>query len=580
MRNCYAIISRFLPAVLLGGATLAARPADTKDGAKLAAIISQQYGASAAYSKFYVGVDVCLACHKDFSDFKKSMHYTAFKQTVNDRYTMVVKEGVVADFDLNGVDDFKQGLDFNRINSAFDRYKPNAPILGFSREKGYTIKIGELEYRSEFSYGGSGYYKQRWVARIPVVDRPDRLSASFYTLPVQYNEVSRQYVTYNPQFWYDAQNQPIFKTASTSRDAANLGNSFDKKCAGCHFTGMAMSKTEQGEYVAVAPSAIVYDPADPHLVDYNRDGEPDQFTTGCERCHGPGSLHVITVGDPKRILNPSRDLKPEQVNNLCGSCHVRGVSKGQGIFEFPMDESNLTGAADAIGEDVTEKRWTNRPGRWADNMESRQHHQQMNDYAFSGHSKSRFGAVGCNTCHNVHNTMKGHVREVTVVRNASGAEVTINTKVSDNTQCLACHAGHGPFAELKTEHIADVKANNDLIARVVSKHTFHPYRPDTPSALSRCTECHMANMASSAIPNDISSHTFDVVPPDKTLAAMANNGAGMPNSCAARCHKPLAPFFGLPAQPDQAVWNSPADRVQSEWLKTFYGPNGTWWQRR
>jgi len=60
---------------------------------------------------------------------------------------------------------------------------------------------------------------------------------------------------------------------------------------------------------------------------------------------------------------------------------------------------------------------------------------------------------------------------------------------------------------------------------------------------------------------------------------MANNGAGMPNGCAVRCHKQLAIFFGLPPQPSQGVWNTGADRIQSEWLMQFYGPNGLWWQR-
>ncbi len=259
---------------------------------------------------------------------------------------------------------------------------------------------------------------------------------------------------------------------------------------------------------------------------------------------------------------------------------MRGKSKGEGIFEFPMDEKNLTGAADAIGQDVTENLWVHKPGLWPDNVESRQHHQQGNDYAFSRHSKSQSGVIGCNVCHDVHNSVKGHIRESLAVKTASRAEVTLKTAAEDNTLCLACHAGQGPFAELKTEDIADVQGNRDIIARVVSKHTFHSYRPEGPSGPSRCTECHMADMASSAIPNDISSHTFDVVPPDKTIAAMANNGTGMPNSCAARCHKPLALFFGLPPQFDQGVWNTPADRLQSEWLKTFYGPNGLSWRRQ
>jgi hypothetical protein len=52
----------------------------------------------------------------------------------------------------------------------------------------------------------------------------------------------------------------------------------------------------------------------------------------------------------------------------------------------------------------------------------------------------------------------------------------------------------------------------------------------------------------------------------------------MSNSCAARCHRPLGPLFGLPADTSLTTWNEPAGRQLAEWLSTYYGPNGIWWK--
>lgn len=561
------------------GVSEAARTVDRSQGARLANEITRQFGPSAAYSKFYVGTDVCLACHSEYAGYKNSMHYSAFKRTDSDRYSLVDRKGVVADYNLNGIDDFKEGLDFNQISSGFDRYKPNAPILGYNPQKGYTVKIGQIEYLTEFAYGGSGAYKQRYLTRIPVTDRSEGLSAGRYVLPIQFNETYRRWVPYAAGNWYDANNQPIFGPSATSELAATRGNNFDRGCSGCHFSGLAISKTPQGEYVAVAPTAIVTKPDDPHVFDYSGDGEMNEITTGCERCHGPGSVHVITVGNPARIINPRRDMTVKQMDNLCGSCHARGTSKGVGTFGFPIEEETLRPAADAIGEDVFDKMFIARPAVWAGTMEPAQHRQQIHEHRTSAHGNSRYGDIGCVTCHDVHNTVRSNIREAMIGRDAAGLPYTIMTKVQDNSACLVCHAGHGPFSELKVTDLLDLQGSRDVIARVVSRHTYHSYRPEGPSGVSRCTECHMSKMGSSGNPHDVPSHTFNVPPPANTIRAMANNGPGMPNGCSARCHKPLAIFFGLPPQTNQGVWNTGADRIQSEWLMQFYGPNGLWWRR-
>ena len=161
------------------------------------------------------------------------------------------------------------------------------------------------------------------------------------------------------------------------------------------------------------------------------------------------------------------------------------------------------------------------------------------------------------------------------VDDSLGNPITVPTKVEDNTQCLACHAGKDSFAMLQPEDLLDMESNRELIAEVSARHSFHAYDPEDIVGRSRCTECHMAKVAKSAEDYDISSHTFAVIRPEQTLATQAEGG--MPNSCAVRCHRPWAPIFGLPLDSDRSDWSEPADVELAEWLKQFYGPGGTWW---
>src|SRR6266545_4924423 len=176
---------------------------------RVASALTEQYGNAAAASGAFVGTEACLGCHK-MPEFRNTMHATGLKTVATDARSMTSRNGIVVDYDKNGVDDFKQGLDFNKIGSAFDKYKPNAPILGYKAGKGYTITIGQLEMVVAFAHGGSGQYKQRFVVRIPVTGTPDGLTAAYYYAPVQFNETSGSYVYYPDPNWYKADNSPAY----------------------------------------------------------------------------------------------------------------------------------------------------------------------------------------------------------------------------------------------------------------------------------------------------------------------------------------------------------------------------------
>jgi hypothetical protein len=236
-------------------------------------------------------------------------------------------------------------------------------------------------------------------------------------------------------------------------------------------------------------------------------------------------------------------------------------------FGFPFNETTNTPAAAAIGEDL-DGYFDPAPGQWPDKKSPVKHRQQYLEFLDSSHSSAD---IACYDCHNVHNRQPHH--SVTRIVNNG---VAVPTSVENNTQCLACHAGGGDFAGLTTQDIADYDANIDKIARVTVEHTKHPYAPERGVGLSRCTECHLPNVAKSALAYDISSHTFEAIPPGKTL--MYQEDGGMPSSCAVRCHRGLTDPFGLPQDGSLTTWNEPSDVSLAQWLLKYYGPDGSWWK--
>jgi len=531
-------------------------------------------GTGLAYSQDseYVGPEKCLQCHASQlgditpkAGWRTSMHANGYSAVLDDSHSMELLNGIICDYDQNGIDDFKDGLDFNQISSVFDPYKPNAPILSYDDQNGYQITIGQVTHRVYLTYGGSGLYKQRYGVRI---NTSEGESKDIYISPIQFNEKTHEYVLYEPEAWYDSNNQPIYTPSSTLADAAGNSRSLGKQCSGCHVTGLSLEQDTNGEWIihgaGLDPSTLPMYADKVNVFDIDGDGNLDQINTTCERCHGPGSQHAMTA-DKSKIINPETDLTVEQANNLCGNCHSRGKSLPNHTFGFPYDDANMT--QPQIGDLVADF-YTDGGGYWGDGKSSKKHHQQFYDFYRSIKPTFQFHPVACYECHDVHNTAEHHIRQEIEEEDANGNPIVIPTDNDNNTLCLACHATHEPFEEITKEMVADLPNNKAAIEEIVRKHTNHTYDPENETGTngaSRCSKCHNPKIAKSAIAYDIHSHTFEPISPAKTLQYQ------MPNACAVSCHNKNGYTFGVDMSGDNFTdWGEQTDIDLSNKLLYWY----------
>jgi hypothetical protein len=520
----------------------------------------------------YVGSEFCIACHSSYAGWRDTKHAQALRRPMA-QYEGVAGKGPVNDYDQNGVNDFRQALDFNAIASVFDKYKPNAPKLSVEGDA-YYVTIGTLKMKVMFTQGGTGEWKQRYGVRLPVSDLATGVSAEIYMTPIQYNEATHAYVLYNDANWYDATTmQPKWTAGMTSAQISAHGGTYSKKCIGCHTTAYReVSQTATGEWLAKNNVAVLYAADNPGYFDYDGDGLAEMVNIGCESCHGPGGKHVMGGGDPTKIANPAT-MSTEQANEVCGQCHIRVRSVPAGTHEWPYNDSSKQQWNPATGEPLSGF-YTDAGGYWPDGIHSKQHHQQYEDLYRSSKPTYQFHQVKCVECHNPHRRTSNKYQ---IIEERVELGLTIPTSNDNNTLCLACHATFGPFSEITKRQVAELDENIDHIENVVSAHSYHPYGPDREMGLSRCSKCHMPKVATTAVAYDIHSHTFEPIAPEKTIRYQAQGG--MPNACAVSCHATKVNSFGLGLDPALTTWNAQFDVDLANALMHYYGPGGLWWDK-
>jgi predicted CXXCH cytochrome family protein len=118
--------------------------------------------------------------------------------------------------------------------------------------------------------------------------------------------------------------------------------------------------------------------------------------TGCEACHGPGSLHVQSGGKAGTIVNPRKS--PE----ACFQCHL----DKRGEFSLPHTHPVLAGKVSCVDCHDVHKGNSNRGGGAALSSATETcikcHTQQAGPYTYP------HGAIreeGCVACHNPHGTV-------------------------------------------------------------------------------------------------------------------------------------------------------------------------------
>ncbi|HEV2720031.1 MAG TPA: cytochrome c3 family protein, partial [Thermoanaerobaculia bacterium] len=561
------LIAAISAPLLAGQRTRAATPPSAA-AVDATARLLKAYPTAELQAGVYVGSEFCLACHKSMSTYTGTNHSSFVRRPISS-LTLQPGKGVIANSLGKNVDDFIAGLDFNAVSgTVFDKYKPNAPKL--SVENGtYFITVASLKMPVVLTVAGQpNGTAQRFGVRVPVSDSATGYSTSIYYGPFAYDP--KLGYTYSSG-WYDATtNAPKFAagTGAAALVASGGPSNHTSGCTGCHMGGATktLTKTPAGETAFKGYVAVLYSTESPNVIDYDNDGNFEIANIGCESCHGPGSNHILNGGDPTKIVNP-KNLKPAQQSEICGRCHVTGKSLPANTYNWPLNDATGTQWTpfDAKNGTPLANFYKDSATKYPDGVLNKGA-RPYNDWAQSNHATFAAHTVGCPDCHDAHAEGEGRLLRESVVQGT----LTIPTSAENNTLCISCHAGYGPFASFAKQDVLDLTAGKadaiDKIAKATAAHSNHPYAPQRMMGLSNCTGCHMSFETG---------HTFKAVSPELTLKYQ--DKGGMPNSCASGCHNNKVDVFGLTVKGTATTWNNPFDVNLSKALKVYFGDGGKWW---
>jgi predicted CXXCH cytochrome family protein len=520
-------------------------------------------------SATYVGSSVCMLCHQghlapDATGWKSTLHALVYRvpgstSAIQDLSRLPNHDQALTYFrDGNARDNTGAGdsIGLRIANATFPKFPTGYDLLlGFDTR--YFVQFATANrissrYYVDFTFGGHGIFKERFVTRVSTDGSYDPTpggDSSYYILPLQYDEdmpaAVEPFHPYNPGNWAG----PPVAGGAAVRPAQS--KSFDNNCAGCHFTGTRLSVDAQGNFHAAAAQVPV------GALDYDGDSMMDEMDVGCEACHGPGSDHIgAGTGVGRRIISP-KFLSAERSSATCGACHSRTEGKGTlaGVHtEYPSKGvDGLTFPTPGISFTELQGFFADIPGTFNDDTShARQHHQQYTDMRKSVHNKNPFHMLACDDCHDSHDRSKGP---------------SLIARADNNDLCLGCHAyytfdlGAPPWLP-QTGWTREQEANAVSLHMTVKADMTVGYDPlDTTNRgpVGRCTSCHMPKTASSRsrfihdsvdaagqpsgrrIAGDISSHVFDIITPATSQSVFLNNATNnqLPNSCGS-CHNSVA----------------------------------------
>ncbi|MBI2060267.1 MAG: hypothetical protein HYY13_11690 [Nitrospirae bacterium] len=412
-----------------------------------------------------------------------------------------------------------------------------------------------------------GKYKQRFLAKLSDVP----LASSWtYT-----SGKDKDYLILPVQITQSGDGAP--KTgAYKETEWADRGRTFSRQCAGCHNTGMELTR----EAASGKNYTEAYSYKDMNIT--------------CEVCHGPGSEHLAATTENRKltIITP-RNLTALGENQVCGMCHSGDDGKSKdpsGVHGYAYNLANASklgnGAFVAGVYDLKDyiKGFgvTSAEGgafnAWPDGKHGLAHRQQYTMLSYSKHWANSKEKLTCASCHNVHSLYQGPKELEEEVGKDEYALLSPSHK--NNTLCLTCHAGEAPYASLTKEDVAEVHiaaggkaeknhtalaaggGSSSAVADAVKAHmkdkvpgmgsTYDPTNDAKP--VGRCSSCHMAKTAKSGgyttgkdaagntalVSGDQASHVFDVIKYETSSALKKASGGKdtdiMPNACGA-CHE-------------------------------------------
>jgi Tfp pilus assembly protein PilF len=333
----------------------------------------------------YVGMNTCRTCHEGV--------YETFMQTgMGQSFGHATRQKSAADFAPEHALVYDSALDFY--------YKPfwlndSLYVMEFRVQGGDTVhkRIQRIDY-----IVGSGQHTNSHIYDI---------NGYLYQAPITFYTQKRT--------WDLA---PGFEKGASSR----FQRLIEIECMSCH--------NGYPDFVA------------------NSENKFTSLKTGidCERCHGPGSLHVeekragtiidTSKGPDYSIVNPRR-LPTELQNNVCQRCHLQGIAvlnDGKTFFDFHpgMKLSEVMNVFMPEYEGAQDK------------MIMASHVERMKKskcYVSSG-------KMSCITCHNPHISVKFTPRSqyLTACTGCHGSaqgqqqcSETLAARMKENNDCVTCH---------------------------------------------------------------------------------------------------------------------------------------------
>lgn len=331
----------------------------------------------------YVGSEQCKTCHEDI--------YNSYMQSEMGKAMYTVHD-----------------------SSRIEQF-PSTPLYDIKFDLWYQAesKNGKV-YQKEFRRTKNGdITHERNVEAQYIMGSGNNLRMYFY------NEGGMFYQ--HPLTWYV--NKTNFDLSPGYKDFGNVRFSrfISAKCLSCHNSYLQPDTTALDRYKA-----------------------PYSFGIGCERCHGPGELHVKEAnGDEiiglkensKTIINP-RSLPFQQQLDVCQQCHLQGKAwvlnkSNEDYFDFRPGELLATHRS------VYFKAKTK-----LDVIEVGDSPQRL---AMSKCFQESNGSMTCITCHNPHFSIKTFTADHynSKCQGCHNTEALQKKKLSQphssNSNCISCH---------------------------------------------------------------------------------------------------------------------------------------------
>ena len=366
----------------------------------------------------YVGMQACRTCHETV--------YQTFSQTgMGQSFGLATREKSAADFSPAHALVYDSALDYY--------YKPywtndSFYIMEFRLEHGDTVhkRIQQMNYVI-----GSGQHTNSHIFNT---------NGYLYQAPITF---------YTQKHKWDM--APGFEKGASSR----FQRLIQIECMSCH-----------NGYPEFVPNS------------------ENKFTTiktgiDCERCHGPGSLHVqekqagtiidTSKGPDYSIVNPRR-LPTELQNNVCQRCHLQGIAvlnDGKTFFDFHpgMKLSEVMNVFMPEYEGAQDK------------MIMASHVERMKKsqcYVASG-------KMSCITCHNPHVSVKFTPRTqylnacASCHGSANGQHQCTETaavRATKNNDCVTCHMPHNGSIDIPhvavTDHFIRKRPVDDTMQKKIT----------------------------------------------------------------------------------------------------------------